>query len=189
LKPLPEAASGTASGSALERFAARLLAQRAYLAEAARRIASVPGPVFEIGLGKGRTYDHLRRLLPDRAIYCLDREHHAPPEESPPAERLVIGEIRSTLPALAARLGAKVALAHCDIGTRKPARDLEFARYLAATLPGLMAPGGVVLGDRPMESKHLEPLPAPQYQRPDGIAAWPYYLYRTAPRIRVNSSS
>jgi hypothetical protein len=175
LKPLPDA------GSALERFAARLLAQRAYLADAARRIAAVPGPVFEIGLGKGRTFDHLRRLLPDRAIYCFDREHHAPAEESPPAERLVIGEIQTTLPALAARLGAKAALAHCDIGTRKPARDMEFARYLAATLPGVMASGGIVLGDRPMESPRFEPLPAPDYARPDGIAAWPYYLYRVAP--------
>ena len=164
-------------GSALERFAARLLAQRAYLAEAARRIASIAGPVFEIGLGKGRTYDHLLRLLPGRDIYCFDREHHAPPDESPPAERLVIGEIRETLPALAARLGAKAALAHCDIGTRKPERDMEFARYLATALPPLMAPGGIVLGDRPMESPQLEPLPLPDYTRPEGIQPWPYYLY------------
>jgi hypothetical protein len=176
----PRLEPGRAEGSALERFAARLIAQRAYIAEAARRIAGLPGPVLEIGLGKGRTFDHLRRLLPGRAIYCFDREHHAPPEESPEAEFLVIGEIQTTLPALAARLGAKAALAHCDIGTRKPARDMEFARYLAATLPGVMAPGGIVLGDRPMESKHLAPLPAPDYARPDGIAVWPYYLYRVA---------
>jgi hypothetical protein len=164
--------------SALERLAARLIAQRAYLAEAARRIAGIPGPVFEIGLGKGRTYDHLRRLLPTRAIYCFDREHHAPPEESPSAAFLVIGEIQATLPALAARLSEKAALAHCDIGTRKPERDMAFARYLAATLPGVMAPGAIVLGDRPMESPRLEALPAPDYARPGGIAAWPYYLYR-----------
>ena len=171
---------GRAAGSALERLAARLIAQRAYLAEAARLIASIPGPVFEIGLGKGRTYDHLRRLLPGRAIYCFDREHHAPPEESPPAEFLVLGEIQSTLPALAKRLGTKAALAHCDIGTRKPARDMEFARYLAAALPEVMAPGGIVIGDRPMESPRLSPLPAPDFMRPEGIAVWPYYLYRVA---------
>ena len=171
---------GRAEGSALERLAARLLAQRAFLAEAARRIAGIPGPVLEIGLGKGRTYDHLRRLLPDRAIYCFDREHHAPPEESPPPAFLVLGEIQETLPALAGRLGAKAALAHCDIGTRKPERDMAFARYLAAALPGVMAAGGIVLGDRPMESPHLAPLPAPAYTRPDGIAVWPYYLYWVA---------
>ena len=169
---------GRAKGSALERLAARLLAQRAFLAEAARRIAAIPGPVFEIGLGKGRTFDHLRRLLPERAIYCFDREHHAPPEESPAPEFLVLGEIQETLPALAARLGAMAALAHCDIGTRKPQRDMAFARYLAAALPDFMARGAIVLGDRPMDSPRLEPLPAPAIARPDGIAAWPYYLYR-----------
>jgi hypothetical protein len=176
----PPLEPGRAEDSALERLAARLLAQRAFLAEAARRIAAIPGPVFEIGLGKGRTFDHLRRLLPGRAIYCFDREHHAPPEESPPAEFLVLGEIQATLPALAARLGTKTALAHCDIGTRKPQRDMEFARYLASTLPDAMAPGGIVLGDRPMESPRLAPLPAPAFARPDGIAAWPYYIYRVA---------
>ena len=176
MNPRPE--PSRAEGSALERFAARLIAQRAFLADAARRIDGLPGPVLEIGLGKGRTFDHLRRLLPGRAIYCFDREHHAPPEESPTAEFLVIGEIQTTLPALAARLGTKAALAHCDIGTRKPERDMAFARYLAATVPGVMAPGGIVLGDRPMESPSLAPLPAPDYARPEGIAVWPYYLYR-----------
>ena len=174
----PPLEPGRAEGSALERLAARLIAQRAFLAEAARRIAGIPGPVFEIGLGKGRTYDHLRRLLPDRAIYCFDREHHAPPEESPPPAFLVLGEIQETLPALAGRLGAKAALAHCDIGTRKPERDMAFARYLAAALPAHMAPGAIILGDRPMETPRLAPLAAPDFARPDGIAAWPYYLYR-----------
>jgi hypothetical protein len=168
-----------AAGSALERLAARLLTQRAYLAEAARRIAGIPGPVLEIGLGKGRTYDHLRRLLPGREIYCFDREHHAPESESPPADNLIIGEIQQTLPELAARLAQKPALAHCDIGTRKPERDMAFARYLAATLPALMAPGAVVVGDRPMESPELEVLPAPPLTLLPGLERWPYYLYRT----------
>ena len=166
------------SGSALERFAARLIAQRAYLAEAARLVAAIPGPVFEIGLGKGRTFDHLRRLMPSREIWCFDRELHAPPEESPSPDRLVLGEIQETLPALAQRLGVKAAFAHCDIGTRERERDMAFARYLAETLPPLMAPGGIILGDRPMESARLEALPLPDYMRPDGLPAWPYHLYR-----------
>lgn len=159
-------------------MAARLLTQRAFLAEAARLIAAVPGPVFEIGLGKGRTYDHLRRLLPEREIYCFDRELHAPASESPPAEHLVIGEIRDTLPALAARLGRKAALAHCDIGSRNLERDMAFARDLAAALPPLLAPGAIVLGDRPMDAPGLEPLPAPAFSLPPGLEPWPYLLYR-----------
>jgi hypothetical protein len=57
---------------------------------------------------------------------------------------------------------------------------MAFARFLAAALPAHMAPGAIVLGDRPMESPRLAPLPAPDFARPDGIATWPYYLYRVA---------
>jgi hypothetical protein len=169
--------------SALERMAARLLTQRAYLADAARRIAAMAGPVFEIGLGKGRTYDHLRRLLAGRDIYCFDRDLHAPGAESPPPDRLVLGEIRETLPALAARIGRPAVLAHCDIGSRHLDRDLAFARDLAGLLPDRLAPGAIVLGDRPMESPRLEPLPAPDLALPAGLEPWPYHLYRNRAAI------
>ncbi|MND04128.1 hypothetical protein D3C83_242640 [compost metagenome] len=55
---------------------------------------------------------------------------------------------------------------------------MEFARYLAEALPPLMATGAIVLGDRPMDSPRLEVLALPVYQRPDGLAVWPYHLYR-----------
>jgi hypothetical protein len=44
----------------------RLMAQRALLDWAAQDIASRPGLVLELGLGNGRTYDHLRERLPGR---------------------------------------------------------------------------------------------------------------------------
>ena len=43
-----------------------------------RRCATLPGHVLEVGLGKGRTYDRLRTLFPQRAIYAFDRELHCP---------------------------------------------------------------------------------------------------------------
>ncbi len=166
-------------GSALERLVGRLLAQRAHLAAAAALVENVAGPIFEIGLGKGRTYGHMRMLFPRRDIYCFDRELHAPPADQPPENRLMLGEFRETLPA-AARVGAAVAFAHCDIGTRRPERDRELAGYLAVTLPLLMAPSGVVAGDRPLDSSSLVRLPSPPYERPDGIPDWPYFLYRVS---------
>ncbi|MGH6887075.1 MAG: class I SAM-dependent methyltransferase, partial [Geminicoccales bacterium] len=48
--------------SRLDSFIRRLEAQRACLDLAAARIADLPGPVLELGLGNGRTYDHLREL-------------------------------------------------------------------------------------------------------------------------------
>ena len=53
--------------SRLDSFIRRLQAQRACLEVAIARIADLPGPVLEFGLGNGRTYDHLRELLPTRA--------------------------------------------------------------------------------------------------------------------------
>ncbi len=50
-----------------------MTAQRDCLALAARLVADVPGPVLELGLGNGRTYDHLREILPGREIFVFDR--------------------------------------------------------------------------------------------------------------------
>ena len=54
----------------------RLEAQRACLDRAAALVRGVPGPVLELGLGNGRTYDHLRARLPGRDIFVFER---APP--------------------------------------------------------------------------------------------------------------
>jgi hypothetical protein len=52
--------------SRLDSFIRRLEAQRACLGYAAAQIRAIAGPVLELGLGNGRTYDHLRELLPER---------------------------------------------------------------------------------------------------------------------------
>ena len=69
----------------------RLTAQRAYLNEAARRIKDLPGCVFELGLGSGRTFDHLRSLLPDREIFAFDRAISAHPTCIPDADHMILG--------------------------------------------------------------------------------------------------
>jgi hypothetical protein len=161
-------------------MAARLLTQRAHLDEAARLIRGIPGPVFEIGLGKGRTYSHLRLLLPEREIYCFDRELHAAPADTPPRDYLMLGEFEQTLPKAAARIGAPVALAHCDFGSRHPQRDARAAAALAELLPGIMAAGAIVLSDRPLASRRLDRITAPAVAPANDLPAWNYYCYRVA---------
>src|SRR5579884_48990 len=100
--------------SRLDSFIRRLEAQRACLEAAARLIDGIDGAVLELGLGNGRTYDHLRQLFPGRDIYVCDRRVAAHPDCIPPADRLLLGDMRETLPAAAARLGGRVALAHLD---------------------------------------------------------------------------
>ena len=53
--------------SRLDSFLRRLQAQRDCLNAAVSLVADRPGPIFELGLGNGRTYDHLRSLL-DRKL-------------------------------------------------------------------------------------------------------------------------
>ena len=50
--------------SRLDSVIRRLRAQQACLERAAALIRGLPGPVFEWGLGNGRTYDHLCQLCP-----------------------------------------------------------------------------------------------------------------------------
>ena len=52
--------------SRLESMQRRLTAQIDGLNWAAQEIAGVAGDVLELGLGNGRTYDHLRQVLPHR---------------------------------------------------------------------------------------------------------------------------
>ena len=49
--------------SRLDSFIRRLEAQRACLNRAAELIGDLEGVVLELGLGNGRTYDHLRELF------------------------------------------------------------------------------------------------------------------------------
>ena len=50
----------------LDKLFFRLEAQHICLEWVFREISGHPGIVFEMGLGHGRTYDHLRTYLPER---------------------------------------------------------------------------------------------------------------------------
>lgn len=164
--------------SRLERMIARLLTQRACIGEAARLIGDLGGPVLEIGLGKGRTYSHLRATLPDREIFAFDRDVHAPPDSVPDVDHLLLGDFRDTLSDALHRIGRRAALAHADIGTEDRRADEALAQLIAHRLVTLVAPGGVVLTDREMRVGGLSALPLPEVPLPQGIGPWTYFMYR-----------
>ncbi len=161
--------------SRLSRMIARLITQRACLEHAAGLIADLPGPVLELGLGKGRTYDHLRRTLPDREIFAFDLGIYTLPDAVPDDEHLILGDFMQTLDEAAARLGGPAALAHADIGSEDRAADAARAAALAPVLDRHMAAGGIVLGDREMAVPRWSPLPLPP-----GVEDWPYFIYKVA---------
>lgn len=159
--------------SRLDSFIRRLEAQRACLGRAAALIGELDGFVLELGLGNGRTYDHLRELFPEREIFVCERRVAAHPDCVPPPDRLILGDMRETLPAARDRLAARVALAHFDVGTGDAAANLVLAAELAPLVVPLLRVGGVLVSDPEIASSTLEPLPLPE-----GVAEGRYHLYR-----------
>jgi len=160
--------------SRLESFIRRLQAQQACLDHAAGLIRDVPGAILELGLGNGRTYDHLRERLPGREIYVCERLVAAHPDCIPPARFLILGDVRETLPTLRARIGAAVALVHSDLGSGDAEANRRQAAELAPLIAGLLRPGGIVVSDQALETLHLRPLDLPV-----GVKPGRYFLYRS----------
>ncbi|HEY8383781.1 MAG TPA: class I SAM-dependent methyltransferase [Microvirga sp.] len=127
----------------------RLTAQRMLLDWASEQVADRPGLILELGLGNGRTYDHLRDRLPGRDIYVFERKPAAHPDCMPPADRLIVGDIFDTLPAFAERFGrGSAVLIHADIGTGDEEANRVLAERLSPLLSPLLQPGGLLLSDR-----------------------------------------
>ena len=93
--------------SRLDSAIRRLEAQRDCLALAADLTADIPGPVLELGLGNGRTFDHLRNLVPEREIFVFDRQINAHPDCIPDDRHMFLGDFLETVPAAPARIGAQ----------------------------------------------------------------------------------
>jgi S-adenosyl-L-methionine methyltransferase len=159
--------------SRLDSFIRRLEAQRACLDLAACLVAELDGDVLEMGLGNGRTYDHLRQLFPDRKIYVCERRVAAHPECIPPAELLLLGDMRDTLKAARKLLGRRVALAHLDPATGERAEGGALAAELAPLIVPLLCPGGVLVSEPAIHQVALTALPLPE-----SVAPGRYNLYR-----------
>jgi hypothetical protein len=159
--------------SRLDSFIRRLEAQRACLGRAATLVEGLDGAILELGLGNGRTYDHLRQLCPDRQIYVCERQIAAHPDCVPPSELLLLGDMRETLPAVRTRLAGRVALAHLDPGTGDEAANHALAAALGPLIAPLLRTGGILVSEPAIVVEALAPLALPA-----GIAAGRYHLYR-----------
>ena len=156
--------------SRLDSAIRRLQAQKAALEDAARRIAGLDGPVLEFGLGNGRTYDHLREILPERRILVFDRQVVAHPDCVPPDRNLYLGDLFETLPRALRDLGRSAALAHLDIGTGDKAESVALVARAAPQIVRLLAAGAVMVSDQPVEGiAGLTALPLPDGIRPGRI--------------------
>ncbi|MDK4703932.1 class I SAM-dependent methyltransferase [Rhizobium sp. CNPSo 4062] len=156
--------------SRLDSFIRRLSAQRDILNAVAHEVRMLDGPVLELGLGNGRTFDHLRELFPDRRIIAFDRAVNAYGPSMPSADDLVLGEIRDTAKTF---IGANASLAHADIGTGYEDKDAITLTWLPEIMTGVLASGGLAISGLPLDHPDLEALPLPSTVK-DGR----YFIYR-----------
>ena len=161
--------------SRLDSVIRRLRAQRACLNAARERVSGVPGPILELGLGNGRTYDHLRQLFPEREIFVFDRQIAAHPDCIPDDRHMILGDITATLPTARSRISTPAALAHADIGTGDERKNAEIAAFLGAALPALMATGAMILADRELPMTDWE-----AQNLPPGVRRGRYFIYLRA---------
>lgn len=156
--------------SRLESMRRRLTAQIDGLNWASEMIAPIAGDVLELGLGNGRTYDHLREKLPNRRIWVIDRVHQPHPSCAPPAEDFLQGEAEDMLTELAKRTSG-IALAHYDFGYGVKDKDVAEGAALSPFIVPLIAPDGLVVSQQPLVG--LAEMRGPETIDPDR-----YYFYR-----------
>lgn len=156
--------------SRLESMRRRLTAQIDGINWAAEQIKHKQGDVLEMGLGNGRTYDHLRQEMPTRRIWVIDRVMNAHPNCVPPDQDFLKGEAETMLRDLAQR-GVRMALAHYDFGHGVKEQDVAEGSALSPCIAAVMAPGGLVLSQQPLVG--FEQIKGPKTVAPDR-----YLFYR-----------
>lgn len=159
--------------SRLDAFIHRVLAQRACIDAVAAKTSALSGPVLELGLGNGRTYDHLRFRFPQRDIFVFDREVAAQPDSIPPEHLLRLGDFRATVPAYLAEDWESAVFIHADIGSFSNEKSVRLAADLAPTLLRILAPGAYLACDQHIVLDGLERLALP-----DGLEGGYYHFYR-----------
>lgn len=159
--------------SRLVSFIHRITAQRACLNLAHHLVRDIRGPVLELGLGNGRTYDHLRLLFPDREIFVFEREIAAHPDCIPDEAHAILGDFRETVPTALDRIGEPAAFIHGDFGSANRDKTAALAAWLGPQLLPLAAPGAIVATDQYLETEgfvRLDP--------PPGVGEDRYFMYR-----------
>jgi hypothetical protein len=156
--------------SRLESMRRRLTAQIDGLNWAIDQVSDAKGDFLDLGLGNGRTYDHLREYAPGRRIWVIDRVLKSHPSCVPPAEDFLLGEAEDMLQRMA-HAGTRVVLAHYDFGYGVKEEDVAEGAKLSPFIRAIMAPGGLVVSQQPLVGFQ-------QISGPDTIDPDRYLFYR-----------
>lgn len=147
--------------SRLDIFIDRMTSQRACIDYATQATAHMDGPVFELGLGNGRTYHHLCERVTGRDIFVFEREVASNPASTPPADRTILGDVFETLPKALERFGATASFIHADLGGHNLQKNDEFARKVSPFVEPLLATGGMMVASDRMYFENLQEIEIP----------------------------
>lgn len=154
--------------SRLDSIMRRLAAQRDGLEWANERTKDLSGDALDMGLGNGRTYDHMRENL-DRRIWVIDRVLQCHPSCVPPKADFLEGEAEAMLDKMAAD-GTQIVLAHYDFGFGVKEKDVAEAARLSPIIARVMVPGGVIISGQPLVG-------FTEHDGPESVAKDRYYFY------------
>lgn len=147
--------------SRLDLFIDRMVSQRACLNHAAALTKDLKGPVFELGLGNGRTYHHMCEIIPAEDIYVFERAIASHPDSTPPEDRVLLGDVFETLPQALETFGATARLIHADLGGHNAEKNDIFARKVSPLIEPLLAKGGLMVSSDRMYFDALKEIDLP----------------------------
>ncbi len=139
--------------SKLDSFIRRLSAQLQCLSWASCQVDGIEGDILDLGLGNGRTYDHLRLLFRGRRCLAAEVDKvciNQHPEI--PRQNIILGDIRETLSQFAA---CSFAVIHCDIGDWEAGVEKKIILEVGSILANLLMPQGVLLSSIPISDDTL----------------------------------
>lgn len=148
--------------SRLDVFINRMVSQRACLDYAIAKTRGMAGPVFELGLGNGRTFDHMRANMPERDIFVFERKVESNPASTPEPEQTILGDVMETLPQALERFGPTATLIHADLGGHNLEKNDVFARRVSPLIEPMLAVGGLMVSSDRMYFDGLVEQPLPE---------------------------
>lgn len=166
--------------SRLESHIRRLIAQHYGLNYVASLLPKKhPLTLLEMGLGNGRTYDHLRYLFPQDTIYVFDIDVHAHPDSIPPESYMIKGDFFDTIPPFSQKFSQQIDFIHSDIGSADAQQTRMLIQFITPFYERLLNKNGLLLSDQPITANNLAlqtlPLPEPN---PYQVQAHRYFLYK-----------
>ena len=141
-----------------------MVSQRACLDFAIEQTTrGMSGPVFELGLGNGRTYHHMIQYMSDIAQFIVfERAVASHPGLNPARGSGDSWAMCGTLcQPLWIRFGATASLIHADLGGHNRKKNDAFARFVSPLIEPFLAEGGLMVSSDRMYFDGLTELSLP----------------------------